>query len=118
MKQIIEYSNIGCRNQNQDFVFLSKTIGEEDNDIYIVADGMGSYSEGDFAAKIAAEQISTNILNGDSIKTAVLKANNELPRTIFERGVSKMSSCLARIYICQNILTTTILSYNIQKNDA
>lgn len=101
MKQIIEYSNIGCRNQNQDFV-LSKTIGE-DKGIYIVADGMGGYSDGDLAAKIAAEQISNNILNGDSIKTAVLKANNELRRTIFERGVSKMGSCLAGINICQNI---------------
>ena len=61
MKQIIEYSNIGCRNQNQDFV-LSKTIGENKG-IYIVADGMGGYSDGDLAAKIAAEQISNNILN-------------------------------------------------------
>lgn len=101
MKQIIEYSNIGCRNQNQDFV-LSKTIGE-DKGIYIVADGMGGYSHGDLAAKIAAEQISNNILNGDSIKTAVLKANNELRRNIFERGVAKMGCCLAGIYMCQNI---------------
>lgn len=101
MKQIIEYSNIGCRNQNQDFV-LSKTIGENKG-IYIVADGMGGYSDGDLAAKIAAEQISNNILNGDSIKTAVLKANNELRRTIYERGVSKMGSSLAGIYIYQNV---------------
>lgn len=101
MKQVIEYSNIGCRHQNQDFV-LSKTIGANKG-IYIVADGMGGYSDRDLAAKIAAEQISKNILNGDSLKTAVLKANNELHRTISERGVSKMGCCLAGVYICQNI---------------
>lgn len=101
MKQVIEYSNIGCRHQNQDVV-LSKELGENKG-LYIVADGMGGYSDGDLAAKIAAEHISKNILNGDSIKTAVLKANNELHRTIFERGVSKMGCCLVGVYICQNI---------------
>lgn len=101
MKQVIAYSNIGCRHQNQDVV-LSKELGENKG-LYIVADGMGGYSDGDLAAKIAAEHISKNILNGDSIKTAVLKANNELHRTIFERGVSKMGRCLVGVYICQNI---------------
>lgn len=100
MKQVIEYSNIGCRAQNQDFV-LSKSFGENKS-LYIVADGMGGYSDGDIAAKIAAEEISTNITTGDSIKEAVLKANSVLRTTIFERGVSKMGCCLAGICVDHN----------------
>ena len=64
--RIIKYSNIGRRSQNQDFV-LSKEIGEN-KAIYIVADGMGGYSDGDMAAKIAAEKIANCIVKGKSIQ--------------------------------------------------
>lgn len=64
--RIIEYSNIGSRAQNQDFV-LSKEIGEN-KAIYIVADGMGGYSDGDIAAKVAAEEIANHIAKGKTIR--------------------------------------------------
>lgn len=93
--RIIEYSNIGRRAQNQDFV-LSKEIGEN---IYIVADGMGGYSDGDIAAKIAAEEIANHIAKGKTIPESVLDANAELSKTIRERGVSKMGCCFAGIEV-------------------
>ena len=98
--RIIEYSNIGRRAQNQDFV-LSKEIGEN-KAIYIVADGMGGYSDGDIAAKIAAEEIADHIAKGKTIPESVLDANAELSKTIRERGVSKMGCCLAGIEVDGN----------------
>ena len=95
--RIIEYSNIGRRAQNQDFV-LSKEIGEN-KAIYIVADGMGGYSDGDIAAKIAAEEIANHIAKGKTIPESVLDANAELSKTIRERGVSKMGCCFAGIEV-------------------
>ena len=94
---IIEYTNIGRRAQNQDFV-LSKEIGEN-KAIYIVADGMGGYSDGDIAAKIAAEEIANHIAKGKTIPESVLDANAELSKTIRERGVSKMGCCFAGIEV-------------------
>lgn len=99
--RIIRYSNIGRRSQNQDFV-LSKEIGEN-KAIYIIADGMGGYSDGDIAAKIAAEEIANCIVKGKSIQESVLDANAELSKTIRERGVSKMGCCLAGIEVAGNI---------------
>ena len=95
--RIIEYSNIGRRAQNQDFV-LSKEIGEN-KAIYIVADGMGGYSDGDIAAKVAAEEIANHIAKGKTIPESVLDANAELSKTIRERGVSKMGCCFAGIEV-------------------
>ena len=95
--RIIEYSNIGRRAQNQDFV-LSKEIGEN-KAIYIVADGMGGYSDGDIAAKVAAEEIANHIAKGKTIPESVLDANAELSKTIRERGVPKMGCCFAGIEV-------------------
>ena len=95
--RIIEYSNIGRRAQNQDFV-LSKEIGEN-KAIYIVADGMGGYSDGDIDAKVAAEEIANHIAKGKTIPESVLDANAELSKTIRERGVSKMGCCFAGIEV-------------------
>lgn len=95
--RIIEYSNIGRRAQNQDFV-LYKEIGEN-KAIYIVADGMGGYSDGDIAAKVAAEEIANHIAKGKTIPESVLDANAELSKTIRERGVSKMGCCFAGIEV-------------------
>lgn len=94
---IIEYTNIGRRAQNQDFV-LSKKIGGS-KALYIVADGMGGYSDGSIAAKIAAEEIANFIIQGKSIPESVLNANAELSRAIRERGVSKMGCCFAGIEV-------------------
>lgn len=83
--RIIEYSNIGRRAQNKA--------------IYIVADGMGGYSDGDIAAKVAAEEIANHIAKGKTIPESVLDANAELSKTIRERGVSKMGCCFAGIEV-------------------
>lgn len=101
MRDIIKYSNIGRRAQNQDFV-LASNVGEN-KAIYIVADGMGGYSDGDIAAKLAAEEISSQIKAGNAVKDAVLEANSKLSQVIYERGVSKMGCCFAGIHIDGNI---------------
>lgn len=101
MRKVIEYSNIGCRAQNQDFV-LTTNVGE-DKAIYIVADGMGGYSDGDIAAQIAAEEVTSQLVAGKTLHEAVLDANSRLQQIIYERGVSKMGCCFAGIQIDGNI---------------
>ena len=52
---VFEYSGIGGRKVNQDF--LAHTIMDEKHAVFIVADGMGGYSHGEIAAQVAAEAI-------------------------------------------------------------
>mgnify|MGYP001082703185 FL=1 len=60
---------------------------------------MGGYSDGDIAAKVAAEEIANHIAKGKTIPESVLDANAELSKTIRERGVSKMGCCFAGIEV-------------------
>ena len=55
MNNVVEYTNKGCREENQDY--LSWSSFSDRSSIYVLADGMGGYSYGDVAAKIVAESI-------------------------------------------------------------
>ena len=48
--EIIKYSNIGCREINQDC--LASLSFDHDKSIHIVADGIGGYDCGEIASKI------------------------------------------------------------------
>lgn len=52
---IYEYSNKGCRVENQDYI--SHGSLPDDGYVCILTDGMGGYSAGDEAAKTVAESI-------------------------------------------------------------
>lgn len=52
---VFEYTNKGCREENQDYVVHGSL--PDGAGIYIVADGMGGYSEGAVAAKVVAEAV-------------------------------------------------------------
>lgn len=95
--KIAEYSGIGRRIQNQDFI-LSKSIGENKS-LFIVADGMGGYSHGDLAARTVAEGIFFSIFNGSSLQEAVKEANQDLQSEIIKLGNVKMGCCLAGLLL-------------------
>lgn len=95
--EYVEYSSIGNRKENQDFI-LSHVLGE-DKAVFIVADGMGGYSHGGLAAKIVAETIASRLEAGNSIKQAVQDANTNLNKAIAEKGSTKMGCCLAGAFI-------------------
>jgi len=52
---IFEYTNKGCRKENQDFVIYK--LFDDGNAIFLVADGMGGYSNGKDASRIVGESI-------------------------------------------------------------
>lgn len=74
----IEFTYKGQRKSNQD-VILTKEI-HPDTYLYMVADGMGGYSDGDLAAKLVVENIETYLtslkkIDKKEIQIAVNKAN-------------------------------------------
>ena len=50
-----EYTNNGNREENQDYIVHGSL--PENSDIFVVADGMGGYSDGAVAAKIVSDAI-------------------------------------------------------------
>lgn len=55
MNNVIEYTNKGSREENQDY--LSWSSLSDRSSIYVLADGMGGYSYGDIASQITVEAI-------------------------------------------------------------
>jgi protein phosphatase len=98
-------THIGKREVNQD-VILIKNINP-DTYLYIVADGMGGYDNGEVAAKTATESILTflsNIdkINKETIQKAINKANLAI-RQLQEKNNSKMGTTLGAVIISKNI---------------
>ena len=98
-------THIGKREVNQD-VILIKNI-DPDTYLYIIADGMGGYDNGEVAAKAATESISTflsNIdkINKETIQKAINKANLAV-RQLQEKNNSQMGTTLGAVIISKNI---------------
>ena len=98
--EVVKYSGIGLRKQNQDFI-LSQTIGENKY-LFIVADGMGGYSAGDVAARVVAESINASLRHNISLHDSIKKASEDLQTEIETRGIDKTGCCLAALIVDQN----------------
>ncbi|WP_109098176.1 PP2C family serine/threonine-protein phosphatase [Aquimarina sp. AU58] len=95
----------GKRKVNQDVV-LTKNINP-DTYLYLVADGMGGYDNGEIAAQIATESILTflsNIdeINKETIQKAINKANLAI-RQFQDQNHSKLGATLGGIVLSRNI---------------
>lgn len=97
MMTSLEYSNIGNRKENQDFILI-RNLGE-DKVLYIVADGMGGYSHGSIAAKSVAESIADSLSEGNDIDGAVSFANHKLHQVISECNADKMGCCISGLLL-------------------
>jgi len=101
--EIFEYTNKGSRDENQDFVIHK--LFDDGNAIFLVADGMGGYSNGREASRIVGESIIEYIeLNQKKYSPA------ELLRKSFQYGndnlmlkrfalKKKMGTVVAALYI-------------------
>lgn len=90
-----EYTNKGNREENQDYIVHGSL--PENSDIFIVADGMGGYSNGAIAAKIVSDAIVNFVeLNfnhfspTELLKEAVLFSND----TLLLKRMNKKMGCV------------------------
>ncbi|MEO2070882.1 MAG: PP2C family serine/threonine-protein phosphatase [Zunongwangia sp.] len=94
-------SHIGKRRTNQDRV-LAKKINT-DSHLYLIADGMGGYDNGDIAAEMVIESLTAFLshsgqFNKNVIHKAINKANLAL-RQYQERHQSRLGSTLGGIIV-------------------
>lgn len=95
MMEVVQYSNKGCREENQDFSSWASL--DENSGIFVLADGMGGYEYGDKAAKVVVEAIieyvTQNFLTEEPatlLRDAVLYGNDNLMLKKIALGTKKM----------------------------
>ena len=86
--KVIKYSNIGCREINQDY--LASSSFDQDKSIYLVADGIGGYDCGEIASKIVCDSYIHGLINNLSIDEATKEASRNIQAECQNLGVSKM----------------------------
>ncbi len=102
--KVFEYTNKGSREENQDYV-VHGSLSEE-SCAFVVADGMGGYSEGAMASKVVGDALLDFIeLNYTSFEPAILLkeaisfANDALMLKRIALGVSKMGCVVTVLFI-------------------
>lgn len=100
MMQVFHYSGIGQRKINQDRI-VALHLGD-DSGLYIIADGMGGYSNGAEAAELVANVISDYVVArlGDFkpealLKQALIEANRQLSIRRYTYGCVSMGTVVA-----------------------
>ncbi len=96
--KVFKYSNIGKREQNQDYLVSTK-LGQ-DSSLHLVADGMGGYECGDIASKIVGDSYVYGLSRNMSIEDATREASNNIQIERRNLGVAKIGSTVAGVLIC------------------
>lgn len=96
--KIFKYSNIGNREQNQDYLVSTK-LGQ-DSSLHLVADGMGGYDCGDIVSKIVGDSYVYGLSRNMSIEDATREASNNIQIERRNLGVAKIGSTVAGVLIC------------------
>lgn len=96
--KIFKYSNIGNREQNQDYLISTK-LGQ-DSSLHLVADGMGGYDCGDIVSKIVGDSYVYGLSRNMSIEDATREASNNIQIERRNLGVAKIGSTVAGVLIC------------------
>lgn len=96
---VFEYTNKGRREENQDFVFHGSL--PDNSTVFVVADGMGGYSDGAIASKVVAEAICNFIEKNyqlytpaELLKGAIAFANDALMLKRMAMAAQKMGSVI------------------------
>ena len=104
---VFEYSGIGGRKVNQDF--LAHAIMDEKHAVFIVADGMGGYSHGEVAAQVAANAVKDFVEENyqrlepeELMREAISFANESISIKRIALHVKQMGAVIVVAYVCDN----------------
>lgn len=103
---IFEYSGVGGRKMNQDF--LAHATMDEKHAVFIVADGMGGYSHGEVAAQVAATAVKDFVEENynklepeELLREAVSFANESISIKRIAMHVKQMGAVIVVAYVCE-----------------
>ncbi len=103
---IFEYSGVGSRKINQDF--LTYSLLDEKHAVFIVADGMGGYSHGEVAAQVAANAVKDYVEENYKklepellLREAIAFANENISIKRIAKHVKQMGSVIVVAYVCE-----------------
>ena len=104
---VFEYSGVGGRKVNQDF--LTYATMDERHAVFIVADGMGGYSHGEVAAQVAANAVKDYVeenyqtLEPEALlREAIAFANETISIKRFAMNVRQMGTVIVVSYVCED----------------
>lgn len=107
MMYIQEFTSIGNRKENQDYIAYQMV--DDESGIFVVADGMGGYDFGDIAARLVAESIVESVTsNWDNLNEKELLseafnfANESLALKRLALECKKMGTCVCVLLIRNN----------------
>ena len=104
---VFEYSGIGGRKVNQDF--LAYATMDEKHAVFIVADGMGGYSHGEVAAQVAANAVKDFVEENyqklepeELLSEAISFANESISIKRIAMHVKQMGAVIVVAYVCEH----------------
>lgn len=112
--KIFQYTNKGSREENQDFVIHSSL--PDNSAVFVVADGMGGYSDGAVASKVVSEAIYDFIeMNyqqytpAEILKEAISFANDALMLKRMAMAAQKMGCVITVLLVTRGCAYLTWL---------
>ena len=102
--RLVTYSNIGAREKNQDRV--AHSILPNEDQLFILADGMGGYEAGEEAAEAAIDAIVASFSSvPDDVELAIQKANLAIAEKGKSLGVAEMGCTIAAVLLHKETVT-------------
>lgn len=105
--KIFEYSGVGGRKVNQDY--LTYALLDEKHAVFIVTDGMGGYSQGEVAAQVAADAVKDYVEENFStlepellLREAISFANESISIKRFALNIKQMGTVIVVAYLCED----------------
>jgi len=98
-----QFSHLGQRDTNQDILHIESI--NETTTLYIIADGMGAYTNSKYAAQIAINKIvsffkTTTTLSEDKIQEAINNADDAITKE--QQTLGKMGTTIGGLFIQEN----------------
>ncbi|BCY18549.1 protein-serine/threonine phosphatase [Leptolinea sp. HRD-7] len=110
----VEFSGISIagpvREDNQDSIYLpDPDLARNYGQLFAIADGMGGYSLGNIASRMAIDSVSSAVYsmehpNPSALKTGIDRANLQVYNTAIKNGVGRMGTTITAAYVIGDTL--------------